>query len=245
MTMCPLGPIVTVQMQTNTEQCGGLLQCICRCGFEVIGKGDDVARFSGTGDPAGTELAFDDTAGLQLSQDEHFIGLVQDLMPDDGKGPLTIKGIVQTLDHGMAFDVIQHLAKVAFTLFDLLGGKGSFEDFSVHGVLLSVDMIPMVEYGTALAAFGFIYKGWIKAGKVLWTGSGLAKDFQLLELGYLVIQTTGTIKLVPDIAGVFVILEDHMVQVGHRGLSPFDGHKKGGLSVGWRSPGVWLNEVYV
>jgi len=75
------------------------------------------------------------------------------------------------------------------------------------------------ETGTALAAFGFIHKGWIKAGQVLRTGSGLAKDFQLLELGYLVIQTTGAIELVPDVAGIFVILQEHVVQFGHRRFS--------------------------
>jgi hypothetical protein len=34
---------------------------------------------------------------------------------------------------GMSFNVIQHFAKVAFTLFDLLRAERLFEDVSVHG----------------------------------------------------------------------------------------------------------------
>jgi hypothetical protein len=39
---------------------------------------------------------------------------------------------VTALD-GMSFNVIQHFAKVAFTLFDLLRAERLFEDVSVHG----------------------------------------------------------------------------------------------------------------
>jgi hypothetical protein len=53
---------------------------------------------------------------------------------NDGERPIRIKGIVEPLNHGMTFDVIQLLAEVAFTLFDLFRAEGFFEDLSVHGV---------------------------------------------------------------------------------------------------------------
>jgi hypothetical protein len=36
------------------------------------------------------------------------------------------------LDHAVAFDVVDQVAEVALPLSDGLGGKGLFEQFSVH-----------------------------------------------------------------------------------------------------------------
>jgi hypothetical protein len=75
----------------------------------------------------------------------------------------------------------------------------------------------------ALVAVGLIHERGIYAGKILRNRSGLADDFQMVESRYEGFQATGTEKLVPDVTGIVVILEDHVVQIGHRRLSPFGG----------------------
>jgi hypothetical protein len=45
----------------------------------------------------------------------------------DFKAPVRVQGIVESLNHGMAFQVHQFPAEIALSLLDLGWGKGGFE----------------------------------------------------------------------------------------------------------------------
>jgi hypothetical protein len=81
---------------------------------------------------------------------------------------------------------------------------------------LSLGLIESVgEDDAALTAVGFVDKRWIYAGKILRACHGLAKDFQMIGLYHPLFQAGWTEKLVPDVAGILVVFQDHMVQIGH------------------------------
>lgn len=127
-----------IEVKPHTQKRGTLLQGIGGRGLEVIGQGHHVARLAAPGDPAGSEVAFNDTARVELPDNNHLVGFLQDLMLGHGKGPLPIEGVIQPLNHAVSLDVVQHLAEVAFSLLDLAGVKGLFQEVTVHWGLLSV-----------------------------------------------------------------------------------------------------------
>src|SRR5207249_4247743 len=121
---------VKVQMQSDAEQRGALLQAVGRGGLQIVSKRNDRVVLLPSRDPGLSKLALCDSLRGQLAENHDFI--VVNMVFLDLEDPLCIEAFVEPLNHGATFDVIEHVSIRAMPLLDLIGRKRSLQYFSIH-----------------------------------------------------------------------------------------------------------------
>src|SRR2546426_3339148 len=127
---------VEVQMQSDSEQRGALLQAVRCRGFQIISQRDDRIVFPGSRDPGLSKLTLGNTLRSQLAE-YHDLVLVNPVFLDL-EYPFGLEAFIEPLDDGTTFDVIEHVSIRALPSLDLLRRKRSFKYFSIHTRLLSM-----------------------------------------------------------------------------------------------------------
>ena len=119
-----------IEVQPHAEQRCTLLQGVRCGGLQIVAERNQGIVAAGSRQRRFAELHLADAGVGELTEDEHLLGV--DLVFDDPEEPETIQGIVEPLDDGGAFDVIEEIPKGTLALLDLGRGKRAFEQFSIH-----------------------------------------------------------------------------------------------------------------
>src|SRR6266850_8268358 len=118
------GRVLKVEMQADAEERGAFFQAVRRGPFQVVSNGYLRFGFLVPGNLGFSELTFRDTLCGELSQDYNFLFI--NVMVENFEGPFRVESVVQTLNHGGAFNVIEYIAVETLPLFDLVGRERFF-----------------------------------------------------------------------------------------------------------------------
>src|SRR5262245_9853006 len=122
---------VEIQMQSDTKERRAFLQAVRRTGFEIVSEGDDRIVLLRPSDARFSKLTLRYSLCGQFSEYNNLV--VINAMFLDLEDPFGIKTLVEPLNHGATFDVIEHVSIRALPSLDLLRRKRFFKQVSIHG----------------------------------------------------------------------------------------------------------------
>src|SRR5215475_713381 len=122
---------VEIQMQSDAKERRAFLQAVRRSGFEIVSEGDDRIVLLRSGDARFSELTLRYSLCGQFAENDTLV--VINAMFLDLEDPFGIKTLVEPLDHGATFDVIEHVSIRALPSLDLLWRERFFKQVSIHG----------------------------------------------------------------------------------------------------------------
>src|SRR5215813_3225373 len=121
---------VEIQMQSDTKERRAFLEAVRRSSFEIVSEGDDRIVLLRSSDARFSKLTLGYSLCGQFPENDNLV--VINAMFLDLEDPFGIKTLVEPLDHGATFDVIEHVSIRALPSLDLLRRERFFKQVSIH-----------------------------------------------------------------------------------------------------------------